>query len=68
LERVGILKDPLFEARSKSTDTSRYRLQDESVFQRTIPQFREQVPQGFDKAKKCVEDGRSRLEQLIKTA
>ena len=28
----------------------------------------EQVLQGFDNAKKCVEDGRSRLEQLIKTA
>ena len=28
----------------------------------------ENVLQGFDNAKKCVEDGRSRLEQLIKTA
>jgi len=28
----------------------------------------EQVLQGLDNAKKCVEDGRSRLEQLIKTA
>ena len=28
----------------------------------------EQVLRGFDNAKKCVEDGRSRLEQLIKTA
>ena len=28
----------------------------------------EQVLQGFAKAKKCVEDGRDRLEQLIKTA
>jgi gas vesicle protein len=28
----------------------------------------EQVLQGFDNLKKCVEDGRSRLEQLIKTA
>jgi gas vesicle protein len=27
----------------------------------------EQVLQGFDNAKKCVEDGRSRIEQLIKT-
>jgi gas vesicle protein len=27
-----------------------------------------QVLQGFDNAKKCVEDGRSRLERLIKTA
>jgi gas vesicle protein len=27
----------------------------------------EQVLQGFDNVKKCVEDGRSRLEQLIKT-
>lgn len=26
------------------------------------------VVQGFDNAKKCVEDGRSRFEQLIKTA
>ena len=28
----------------------------------------EQVLQTFDSAKKCVEDGRSRIEQLIKTA
>jgi gas vesicle protein len=28
----------------------------------------EQVLQGFDNAKKCVEDGRNRIEQLIKTA
>jgi gas vesicle protein len=28
----------------------------------------EQVLQGFDSAKKCVEDGKSRFEQLIKTA
>jgi len=28
----------------------------------------ENVLQGFDNAKKCVEDGRSRIEQLIKTA
>ncbi|HYR83516.1 MAG TPA: hypothetical protein VE422_05510 [Terriglobia bacterium] len=28
----------------------------------------EQVLQGFDYAKKCFEDGRSRIEQLIKTA
>ena len=28
----------------------------------------EQVLQGFDNAKKCVEDGRKRFEQLIKTA
>ena len=28
----------------------------------------ENVLRGFDNAKKCVEDGRSRLEQLIKTA
>ena len=28
----------------------------------------ERVVQGFDNAKKCVEDGRSRFEQLIKTA
>ena len=27
----------------------------------------EQVLQGFDNAKKCVEDGRTRIEQLIKT-
>jgi gas vesicle protein len=27
----------------------------------------ERVLQGFDNAKKCVEDGRTRLEQLIKT-
>jgi gas vesicle protein len=27
----------------------------------------ERVLQGFDNAKKCVEDGRSRLEQMIKT-
>jgi hypothetical protein len=26
------------------------------------------VLQGFDNAKKCVEDGRTRFEQLIKTA
>ena len=28
----------------------------------------EQVLQGFDNAKKCVEDGKSRIEELIKTA
>ena len=28
----------------------------------------EQVIQGFDSAKKCVEDGRSRVEHLIRTA
>ena len=28
----------------------------------------EEVLQGFDKAKKCVEDGRIRLEKIIKTA
>jgi gas vesicle protein len=28
----------------------------------------EQVLQGFDNAKQCVEDGRSRFEQLIKSA
>jgi gas vesicle protein len=28
----------------------------------------EQVLQGFDNAKKCVEDGRTRIENLIKTA
>jgi gas vesicle protein len=28
----------------------------------------EQVLQGFDNAKRCVEDGKSRLEHLIKTA
>jgi gas vesicle protein len=28
----------------------------------------EQVLQGFDAAKKCVEDGRNRLEHLIRTA
>jgi gas vesicle protein len=28
----------------------------------------ENVLQGFDNAKRCVEDGRSRLEQIIKTA
>lgn len=28
----------------------------------------ERVVQGFDNVKKCVEDGRSRFEQLIKTA
>jgi gas vesicle protein len=28
----------------------------------------EQVLQGFDNAKKCVEDGKSRIENLIKTA
>jgi gas vesicle protein len=28
----------------------------------------ERVLQGFDSAKKCVEDGRTRIEQLIKTA
>ena len=28
----------------------------------------EQVLQGFDNAKKCVEDGKSRFEQLIKAA
>jgi gas vesicle protein len=28
----------------------------------------EQVLQGFDNAKKCVEDGRSRFEELIKSA
>jgi gas vesicle protein len=28
----------------------------------------EQVLQGFDSAKKCVEDGKSRFEKLIKTA
>jgi gas vesicle protein len=28
----------------------------------------EQALQGFDNAKRCVEDGRTRLEQLIKTA
>src|SRR5689334_5750785 len=27
----------------------------------------EQVLQGFDNAKKCVEDGKTRIEQLIKT-
>jgi gas vesicle protein len=28
----------------------------------------EQILQGFDSARKCVEDGKSRFEQLIKTA
>ena len=28
----------------------------------------EQVLQGFDNAKKCVEDGKSRIEHIIKTA
>jgi gas vesicle protein len=28
----------------------------------------EQMLQGFDEAKKCVEDGRSRIEHLIRTA
>jgi gas vesicle protein len=28
----------------------------------------EQVLQGFDSAKKCVEDGKSRFEQMIKTS
>jgi hypothetical protein len=30
------------------------------------PEGYEQVLQGFDNAKKCVEDGKSRFEQLIK--